>query len=513
MITQASKLYPQLILAPQWRPWWRALGIIGLVMALWVGYVSTGRPVNLVINNQTQQVRAHNLSVRGVLQEMGLVLTDTDLVEPAPDATLAPGDTITIRLARPVTVEADGHTSHVFTHQTTVAAVLAQAGVAINPRDEISIDGAAASPAATLPAPTTAHASGGLGIAGLLMANNTSRVLAMVRPAAVQLIIHRAMPITLHDGQLQTTFYTTQPNIGEALLAQGVTLFLGDKVTPGPGTPLSPGLQVYIQRSIPVNITIDGHTLKTRTRSKTVGEVLAQEGLVLMGQDFSRPAADHVLAANDLIEVVRVREVLQIEQEIIPFEAKWEPDPQLELDTQEMRQQGVNGAIKKRSRVRYENGQEVARVIEDEWLDREPLDRVIVYGTHIVARTLNTDNGPIEYWRKIPMLATAYSAATSGKSRDHPEYGITRSGLPAGYGIVAVDPKVIPLMTKLYIPGYGEALAGDTGGGVLGKHVDLGYNEDQTIPNLYEWRDVYVLTPIPPPDKIRYVLPQWPQQR
>jgi 3D (Asp-Asp-Asp) domain-containing protein len=163
--------------------------------------------------------------------------------------------------------------------------------------------------------------------------------------------------------------------------------------------------------------------------------------------------------------------------------------------------------------VRYENDQEVWRNLEDEWLDREPEDRVIAYGTHITIRTLETDNGPIEYWRKIPMLATAYSAATSGKSRDHPEYGITRSGLPAGYGIVAVDPKVIPLMTKLYIPGYGEALAGDTGGGVLGKHVDLGYNEDQTIPDMYEWRDVYVLTPIPSPDKIRYVLPQWPQRR
>jgi 3D (Asp-Asp-Asp) domain-containing protein len=111
------------------------------------------------------------------------------------------------------------------------------------------------------------------------------------------------------------------------------------------------------------------------------------------------------------------------------------------------------------------------------------------------------------------MLVTPYSAATSGKEPDHPRYGITRSGLPAGYGIVAVDPKVIPLMTNLYVPGYGKALAADTGGLVLGKHVDLGYDEDQPLPDIYEWRDVYVLTPVPPPDKIRFVLPNWPQRR
>ena len=108
------------------------------------------------------------------------------------------------------------------------------------------------------------------------------------------------------------------------------------------------------------------------------------------------------------------------------------------------------------------------------------------------------------------MLATGYSAATSGKDPDHPRYGLTRTGMQAGYGIVAVDPKVIPLLTKLYVPGYGQAIAGDTGGGVLGKHIDLGYDENP--PLMYEWRDVYLLTPVPPAGQIRYVLPQWPQQ-
>jgi len=73
----------------------------------------------------------------------------------------------------------------------------------------------------------------------------------------------------------------------------------------------------------------------------------------------------------------------------------------------------------------------------------------------------------------LRMLATGYCpcARCCGKST-----GITASGLPAGKGVVAVDPKVIPLGTKLYIAGYGEAIAGDTGGNIVGNRIDLGFD-------------------------------------
>ena len=70
----------------------------------------------------------------------------------------------------------------------------------------------------------------------------------------------------------------------------------------------------------------------------------------------------------------------------------------------------------------------------------------------------------------LRMIATAYTASCDGCS------GITRSGVPAGHGVVAVDPAVIPLGTRLFIPGYGAAVAGDTGGAIVGRHIDLGFN-------------------------------------
>ena len=51
--------------------------------------------------------------------------------------------------------------------------------------------------------------------------------------------------------------------------------------------------------------------------------------------------------------------------------------------------------------------------------------------------------------------------------------GTTATGLPVGWGVVAVDPSVIPLGTHMTIPGYGEAVAADTGGAIVGATIDL----------------------------------------
>lgn len=494
------------------RHFWRGFAAASLLLILIFGYWLTGQPVTLVINGQPYPIRTHQRSVGEVVRAIGLTLQPEDTVQPPLDQPLAPGATLTINLARPVAIEADGQSWRLLTHQQSVAGVLAEAGLTPHARDEVFINGEVIPTASDLP-PAKPDTATFQGLARLLAAARTPQgAMTSTRPEPIQLIVRRAIPITLHDGQASSDFFTTRPNVGEALLEQGLTLYLADKVTPGLGTRLSPGMQIYIERSLPVDITVDGRLLKTRTRRETTGEVLAQEGVALMGQDFSRPPIGQPIAAGDLIEVVRVREVVEIEEEFIPFESEWIPDPEMELDEEVKRQEGVTGVIKSRTRVRYENQQEVWRVLEDKWLDQAPNKQIIAYGTNIVVRTLDTPDGPIEYWRKISMLTTPYNAASSGKSADHPQYGITRTGMRVGYGMAAVDPKVIPLLTEIYVPDYGVAVAADTGGLIVGKHIDLAYDDNQPLPDLYGWRDVYILTPVPPAGSIRYVLPQWPPQ-
>lgn len=80
---------------------------------------------------------------------------------------------------------------------------------------------------------------------------------------------------------------------------------------------------------------------------------------------------------------------------------------------------------------------------------------------------VETENGALPYAEVMSMEATAY-LPTDGSGE-----GLTAMGIPATYGIVAVDPDIIPLGSRVYIPGYGEALAADTGGAIYGYRIDL----------------------------------------
>lgn len=242
-----------------------------------------------------------------------------------------------------------------------------------------------------------------------------------------------------------------------------------------------------------------------------MSEALAQEGVTLLGKDYTVPDLDTPIVSEAAIRVVRVKEETIIEQEPISFETAWQPDPNLELDHQRLDQEGEDGVTKRRIYVVYEDSQEVERALGAEWVDQEPTNKVIAYGTKVVQRELETPEGDFTYWRKVRALATSYTAATSGKSPDHPLYGITRLGWEMRGGIVAVDPQVINLETEMYVPGYGIGMAGDTGGKVRGRHVDLGYEEGD-LKLWYEWVDVYLLSPPPPADQIRWVLPSWPRE-
>lgn len=74
---------------------------------------------------------------------------------------------------------------------------------------------------------------------------------------------------------------------------------------------------------------------------------------------------------------------------------------------------------------------------------------------------------------RMTVLATAYWPDPAWST------GYTATGWKAQYGIVAVDPSVIPLGTRMYIPGYGQAIAEDTGGAIIGDHIDLCYDDQQ----------------------------------
>jgi 3D (Asp-Asp-Asp) domain-containing protein len=295
--------------------------------------------------------------------------------------------------------------------------------------------------------------------------------------------------------------------VGQALEEAGVELHLADRITPDLNTPLTPGLKIEVEQSKLIHVDVDGRTLHTRTLRKSLGEVLADLGVTLIGQDYTQPPLDAAVEPNTSVKIVRVREEVLIEQETIPFDTVTIPDSTMELDTS-LEQAGHSGVSQKRTMIRYENGQEVKRVADPDFVVLQaPQNKEFRYGTNVVIRTLNTPSGPIEYWRKVRAYATSYSASTSGTPSTAKWYGITATGLPMKKGLVAVDPSVIRLGTQLYVDGYGVGLAADTGSGVRGRWLDLGYDDDN-LQGWWWWVDVYLLTPVPA--NIPYSLPNWP---
>ncbi|NLS76082.1 MAG: DUF348 domain-containing protein [Chloroflexi bacterium] len=481
------------------RFWW--LGALSLVVLGALGgtlsapLVRAERTVTLSVDGLVMEVLTAHTTVDALLDELGVVLAPGDRIEPQVTAALADSVAIAVEKARPAVIQADGQELQVATHALTVAQALSEAGVALSPHDDLSLNGQPVQADALLPPKWAQLDLPQLG----------------QQPAPVHISVHRASAVTIRDGSLTKTIYTTSGTVADALWEAGVVTYLGDIVRPALAELVQDGLEIEVVRSKPVVIVSQEGVIKTRTLGATVGEALAQEGVNLAGKDYSEPAAEMALAAGQQIQVSRVVEDWVVEAEVIPYETLSRPSETLELDQQYVEQSGRDGLRKRRYRVTYVNGQPTSQVLEREWVAEEPQPRVLVYGTKIVVRELQTAEGTLRYWRHFRVLATSYTAASSGKTRDHPEFGITFLGWRARRGIVAVDPKTIPLTTNMYVPGYGLGVAGDTGGKIKGLRIDLCYEEASYVP-WYRWVDIYLLEPAPARSRISWTLPTWPRE-
>ncbi len=477
------------------------LGLAALAGFLWTENGRNGLEIAVEVDGYTEIVRTTRPTVGALLADLGVALRPADRVSTSVDTPLTAGMRIAVRRARLGQVEADGTTFTAYTHAQTVAELLADVGLTLADQDEIWLEGARVTPTTPLPAADRAREADRGRVA-------RPRAWMGREPTPVRLSLRRAVMLIVDDGTIPFVVRTTAATIGEALRRAEVTLYLGDTVRPALGGRVHDGLRVVIQRSKPVLITADGRTVQTRTRGKTVGDALVELGVVVTGNDWVSPALSTQVRDNTRIKVVRVLEMMEVEREPIPFVSTMVPDPEMEIDNQRLVQQGQDGEHRRRFKVTFVDGQPVSRMLVDDWVATEPVTRVVAYGTKLVPRTLETPEGTITYWRKMRVYATSYSPARSGTPITAPWYGLTRLGLPAGKGLVGVDPTVIPLGTRLYVPGYGMALAADTGSGLFGKWLDLGYSDDD-FELWHWWVDAYLL--YPPPANIRWVLPNWPQ--
>ncbi|HLD11692.1 MAG TPA: G5 domain-containing protein [Patescibacteria group bacterium] len=170
----------------------------------------------------------------------------------------------------------------------------------------------------------------------------------------------------------------------------------------------------------------------------------------------------------------------------IPYTTELVKDPTLELGEETIIQEGKEGRLTQTILLTYYKDQLFSERVIDQNLEPQQT-KIIKQGTKVVIRHLDTEYGRIAYTQKLRMWSTSYVPTCRGCS------GITALGYPAGYGIVAVDPSIIPLGKRVYVPGYGLALAGDKGGSIKGKKIDLGFDSLETGWWSARFTDVYIL--------------------
>ena len=226
-------------------------------------------------------------------------------------------------------------------------------------------------------------------------------------------------------------------------------------------------MTITVRRAFPVRLFVDGHPRVLMTAAESVGEFLAEAGVGLRAADRSHPEPDAPLWSGATVRVVRVETKIVTIKEPVGFARIARSDPTMPRGRTRLLQAGRPGVRLRRIAVTTADGfvtkrQEVGAVIA-----RPAQDRIVSVGT----RRVIASRGQFTGKEVLEMEATGY-APWHGKGVDD----ITAIGMKAGYGVVAVDPRVVPLRSVLFIEGYGRAIAGDTGGAIKGHRIDLGFN-------------------------------------
>jgi uncharacterized protein YabE (DUF348 family) len=318
-----------------------------------------------------------------------------------------------------------------------------------------------------------------------------------------QLQLRHAVVLVINTPEGQNVIASSALTVGQALNEAGYQIFTSDRVDPPVDTVITSALTINITPAKELSIFVGEDVIQIRSAAGTVGQALLEAGIPLTGLDTSSPLENEVLPQDGQIRVVRVNETIDVAVEPIPFSTERIESEDVPLGQEELIQPGVDGLAMVRTRVRYEDGVEVSRNTESETTVREPQKRIVAGGSQIVLAPVG-GGSPHEYWTAVEMYATVYSPCASGISGC--SYG-TASGARAGYGIVAVDYSIYSYLAgmRVYIPGYGVATIGDTGGGpiietALGvqrtQWIDLGFDEGSMV-DMTGWVTVYFLAPAP----------------
>lgn len=318
---------------------------------------------------------------------------------------------------------------------------------------------------------------------------------------------------TIDDGQ-EVALTTWKSTVQEALTEAEIHLGSRDEIYPSLDTPLEKEMQVFIKRAFPVQITTHDDEITYWTTETSVREIIKALDIVLGAEDEVEPSLSSRVEKETTINIARIEKEYLVEEVELAYSVIRRGTVNLDRGTTRTVQRGKPGLREDTIEIVYRDGEEIERqVISSEIIEPEQNQIIKVGERSVLSRSGYTMN----FSRSLTVTAVAYCPGTeeagcpmNSEGRSHctgsqggtartatGRLAVAGSGTRSNPHIIAVDPRVIPLGTKVYIEGYGIAIAADTGGAIRGNKIDiLMKTHDQALRFGRRSLKVYVLTSI-----------------
>jgi 3D (Asp-Asp-Asp) domain-containing protein len=282
--------------------------------------------------------------------------------------------------------------------------------------------------------------------------------------------------VHIHADGRDLTFRSFRRTVGDAVESAQIPLQPGDRTLPDARTFLWPGVEIRVIRAVPVTLRFGQTTSPVRVAATSVGDALRVMGVTLGPIDRVYPSTTEAVYPGMHITVERRAWHTWIEQRPVAYSSRVVADPQVDIGNRIVRTPGRAGVDQRVIEALYANDRPAAMVAHPWTVAQPAVPEVIAVGK----RAMIASRGDFAGHEYLMLEATAYY---SGPNNFGGAIGPrTATGLLAQRGVVAVDPSVIPLGSRLFIDGYGYAVAGDTGGAIQGMRIDLCFNSyDEAI--------------------------------
>ncbi len=257
----------------------------------------------------------------------------------------------------------------------------------------------------------------------------------------------------------------------EVIKKSGISLGKKDRVIEKKLRPTSIKV-IRIIRAKPIILNIDDKTILLKTTKATVKDALLEAGININKNDKIYPSPESKIYPNMKITIETYREETKIVKIPIPYKTIYERNKMLEKGKVINFKKGCDGILEKRFVITYLGGKKISEKKISEQIIKAPSSAIYMIGEAEF-------NG--KYLKKMVMESTAYSPRVIETDANPWR---TATGMKSGFGIVAVDPKVIPLGSILYVQGYGYGVAADTGGLIKGNRIDVFFYSTK---DAYKW--------------------------